>query len=281
MQIFLSWSGAQSRAIAAQFREWAPLVLHYLKPWMSDVDIKAGDRWAKEIGSVLEGCSFGIIFLTKENLKSTWLHFEAGALVKAVDEGRLIPLLFDVDITEVEQPLSWFQARIFNKETTLEVLKNINEHSEEKIDDTRMEKLFAIAWDNLKSAIDNAPAPNAEDIPTRSSDEILEDVVSNVKSIQRMILDLEAKIGAPEASEYEIKSANGLAVEEELNRAENFLSIAKRLSQLEDVDERKVLKNVEKCQKVIKDLFIKIDLRDNERSRAREIIKLANMLLSG
>ena len=65
MKVFLSWSGDRSRQVAAALREWIPLVLQHVEPWMSDHDIGAGDRWAVEIGKRLEENHFGIICLER------------------------------------------------------------------------------------------------------------------------------------------------------------------------------------------------------------------------
>ena len=50
MRIFISWSGERSHQLAHALHESLPLVLHYVKPWLSQADISAGDRWAQEPG---------------------------------------------------------------------------------------------------------------------------------------------------------------------------------------------------------------------------------------
>ncbi|MBI5279843.1 MAG: hypothetical protein HY854_25655 [Burkholderiales bacterium] len=55
-------------------------VLHYGKPWSSQVDISAGDRWAQEVDKQLEASNSGIICVTPENFNLAWILFEAGAL---------------------------------------------------------------------------------------------------------------------------------------------------------------------------------------------------------
>ena len=97
MKIFISWSGERSEAIAKALREWFPLVLHFLQPWLSGSDIEAGERWSIEIAKELENCKFGVICITRENLGSPWILFEAGALAKSMQDGRVIPLLLDLD----------------------------------------------------------------------------------------------------------------------------------------------------------------------------------------
>ena len=34
MHVFISWSGERSKALAVALRDWLPLVLHYVEPWV-------------------------------------------------------------------------------------------------------------------------------------------------------------------------------------------------------------------------------------------------------
>ena len=54
---FISWSEKRSEALASALREWLPLVLHYVEPWLSKSDIQAGERWSVEIAKELESCT--------------------------------------------------------------------------------------------------------------------------------------------------------------------------------------------------------------------------------
>jgi hypothetical protein len=93
MKVFISWSGQKSKYVAAKLKSWLPLVLHFIDPWMSEKDIFAGDRWSKELAESLQDTKFGIVVLTGSNRESSWIHFEAGALSKSVDEAKIIPYL--------------------------------------------------------------------------------------------------------------------------------------------------------------------------------------------
>lgn len=70
MKLFISWSGTRSRELAEALREWIPLVLHYVEPWLSEADITAGERWAQSVAKELETSNFGIICVTRENVSS-------------------------------------------------------------------------------------------------------------------------------------------------------------------------------------------------------------------
>src|SRR4051794_9844354 len=111
MKVFISWSGERSRAAARALAEWLELVTAgNIEPWMSDNDLEKGARWASGIGRALGETSAGISVLTPENLQSTWLHFEAGAVGKAFDESHVMTFLIGLSPAEVPQPLGQFQA---------------------------------------------------------------------------------------------------------------------------------------------------------------------------
>ena len=66
--IFISWSGERSRAVASALAEWIPDVIQYVTTWTSEHNIGAGARWGNELSKQLEASRFGIICLTPENI---------------------------------------------------------------------------------------------------------------------------------------------------------------------------------------------------------------------
>lgn len=98
MRIFLSWSGDRSKYLAKCFKEWLPNVLQYVEPYMSEKDIKLGERWGKSIEENLRSNDFGLVFVTPENIDAPWINFEAGALSKSL-QSRLVPILYDAEVT--------------------------------------------------------------------------------------------------------------------------------------------------------------------------------------
>src|SRR5690348_3571721 len=96
MKVFISWSGEPSRSIALALRQWLPLVVQHVKPWMSDEEIESGTRWNDGIGRALEDTDFGIVCVTAANQHKEWLMFEAGALAKRLATARVVPLCIDL-----------------------------------------------------------------------------------------------------------------------------------------------------------------------------------------
>src|SRR5688572_19220319 len=107
MEVFLSWSGERSKAVAETLSVWLGQVIQAVDPWISS-DIEKGARWNPEIAARLEQSRVGIICLTKENLDAKWILFESGALSKTKD-AYVCTLLLDIDPSDVEQPLGQFQ----------------------------------------------------------------------------------------------------------------------------------------------------------------------------
>src|SRR5437868_9968493 len=99
MNIFISWSSKRSGQVALLLRDWLPQVIQAARPWMSQEDIAAGSRWNVEVGEKLKTTKVGVICLTAENLKAPWMHFEAGALSKTVDDAFVCPYLYGVNFT--------------------------------------------------------------------------------------------------------------------------------------------------------------------------------------
>ena len=93
MKLFISWSGQLSHQIAKELKDWFPLIINQLEPFVSSESIKKGDRWMIDVYSELEQSNFGVICLTKENLYEPWIMFEAGALSKNLSQSRVSSLL--------------------------------------------------------------------------------------------------------------------------------------------------------------------------------------------
>jgi hypothetical protein len=159
MKVFLSWSGERSKVVALALRDWLPLVLHYAKAWLSATDIDAGQRWSSEVGQELSESNFGILCLTRDNLQSAWILFEAGALAKSLASGAVVPYLLDIVFSDISGPLAQFQAKKCDEASTLDLIKAINNRAKEPVPNERLEDLFALVWPRFEEALSNVPEP--------------------------------------------------------------------------------------------------------------------------
>jgi hypothetical protein len=154
MKLFLSWSGDTSKQVAHELRDWIPLILQNVRPFLSPADIEKGGKWQSEISKELNESNFGLICLTRENLKSQWLAFEAGALSKNID-GKAATLLLGINHSDVQFPLSMFQGSLFTKDDVLKLLKDINKSIEPDLrrPENQIDQLFDSLWNNLETKI--------------------------------------------------------------------------------------------------------------------------------
>jgi hypothetical protein len=184
MKVFISWSGDRSHALAKVLHDRLPLILHYVEPWLSKSDIAAGERWADEIGKQLQASNFGILCITRENVESPWVLFEAGALSKSLQESKVIPLLLDLDLKDLKGPLTLFQATKADAAGIGEVLRSINKASDSLVPESRMKELFEMAWPKIEKAISEIPKPAVPTKQQRPQAEILEELVGGVRTIE-------------------------------------------------------------------------------------------------
>ena len=115
MNIFISWSGERSRAVAGLLHNWIPKVIQSAKPWCSTDDLKKGTVWFSEITKHLQENDAGIVCLTPENREAPWIMFEAGALAMRLKEGHLFTFLVDLKHTDIKNPLAQFNTRLRRK----------------------------------------------------------------------------------------------------------------------------------------------------------------------
>jgi hypothetical protein len=183
MKIFISWSGERSQSLAQALRDWLPMVLHYAEPWLSHSDIEAGDRWANVVAKELETTKFGIICITRDNIASPWILFESGALAKSMQEGRVIPLLLDIEFKDIAGPLAQFQAKKVERAGIHDVVTAINQLSDAKLTEARLTMQFDTLWPTLEAKVTDIPKSSAPARQNRPQHEILEELVSSVRGI--------------------------------------------------------------------------------------------------
>ncbi|MBR3569425.1 MAG: TIR domain-containing protein [Oscillibacter sp.] len=108
VQIFISWSKSVSHEIGQALYEWLPTVNPSWKTYISD-DLEAGSVWFPELMKRLKTANIALLCVTRENLDSPWLLFEAGAFL--IREIPVVPILFRVKSSELENsPLHYLQS---------------------------------------------------------------------------------------------------------------------------------------------------------------------------
>ncbi len=178
-QVFLSWSGDRSKSVADALKLWLPRVLQGLDVWMSDHDIRPGERWERQLGGQLEQSSFGVVCLTPENLKSAWLIFEAGALSKAITESRVAPYRFGLKTSDVGPPLAQFQGVDADRRGTLDLVASIHNATGSRLPLADLQLTFDRWWPDLETSL----ATIGRGVPAnvRSERDMLEEILDLVR----------------------------------------------------------------------------------------------------
>ncbi|CAA6818792.1 MAG: Unknown protein [uncultured Thiotrichaceae bacterium] len=192
MKVFISWSGDTSKKVAEAIREWLPCVLQNVNPYFTPSDIEKGARWSSHIAQELDDSLAGIFCVTRQNLNSKWLMFEAGAISKKVGQSLVCPVLIDLDNSDISGPLTQFQTTLFNKSDFRKLVSVLNTANKPNaLSDNTLNTVFEKFWPDIekkvKEIIDTSH-PEGENSPDlRSEREILEEVLdlSRVLAIQR------------------------------------------------------------------------------------------------
>lgn len=155
MDIFVSWAGRDSHAVALVLRRWLREVLPFVRPWVSSEDIRKGTRWSAELWGRLRKTSYSIVCLTPGAVRSPWVNFEAGAVARAVGgQAHVSPLLLGMtpgDLGAV--PLGLFQCTEFTHRDIKRLVASINAVAAGPIAEAQVALRFDQAWPILRDEI--------------------------------------------------------------------------------------------------------------------------------
>jgi hypothetical protein len=182
MDIFISWSGPRSGAVANALKGWLPKIVNAFKPWLSSADIDKGARWSTDIATRLQAARAGVICLTPSNLSAPWILFEAGALSKTLENTFVCPLLVDLEPREVTGPLQQFQATRATRDEMLQLLKTLNGGLlDAALPTAHIDEAFEVWWPRLEAELKKLPADGPAQRPQRTDRELLEEIVDSLR----------------------------------------------------------------------------------------------------
>lgn len=197
MNVFISWSKNLSKDCAEILRDWIKCTLQASEPWVSSKDIDKGSLWFNEINDQLKDTKVGIVCLTKENKENPWILFESGALAKGLSANRVCTFLIDLTPADLANPMAQFNHTTPDKEGMKSLLITINKELGDKaLDDRILDQVFETYWPlfdkQFKEALTNAPVSDIDE-PTRSSDDILTEILYTTRTLDKRIRHLERK----------------------------------------------------------------------------------------
>ncbi|GAA4493321.1 hypothetical protein [Pseudaeromonas paramecii] len=197
MKIFISWSGKRSKAIAELMSDWLKCVIQASQPWISTRDIDRGAIWFSEINDKLKDVSVGIVCLTQENKNRPWILFETGALAKGLTTNRVCTFLIDLKPEDLQDPLGQFNHTTPDKPGVWALIRTINDCLGDKaLDERILNQVFDTYWPQFENKFNNAVSQNLpdEEIPPRSEQDILSEILSNTRSLSHRMRSLESEV---------------------------------------------------------------------------------------
>jgi len=233
LNVFLSWSGERSKALAEALREHLPLVIQQAQPWFSPEDIDKGSRWLADLTQQLQKQGIAIVCITRESLSSAWLLFEAGALSKALDASWVCPVLLDVEPSDLNGPLAQFQSTRITKEDIRRLLGTLNKRLEAPLADTQIDRLHDLLWPDFEAKIKKIlTEPAKTSTPHRSQADLLAEVLERVRGLERRLDDFprrETAFDLNRTTQFDIASAhtawnNGKTLQEKVNHFQHLSS---------------------------------------------------------
>lgn len=187
MQIFISWSGEKSKKIAEAIKNWLPEVIQSVRPYFTPDDVAKGQRWANDIAENLHKSEFGLFCLTSDNLTSPWLLFEAGAVSKDNHHGRVCPLLFGVESTQLAGPLLQFQATPYSQIEVHKFMIAVNDATSEPLSEIKLKRAFDRCWPELDNSIQSILSAyvHDENPPHRSLEDMVKETLGIVRAMNQ------------------------------------------------------------------------------------------------
>ncbi|MFC3116977.1 TIR domain-containing protein [Cellvibrio fontiphilus] len=195
MNIFISWSGSRSKAVAEVISDWIKCVLQASQPWISTRDIDSGAVWFSEINEKLKDTTMGIVCLTQDNKNKPWILFETGALAKGLTTNRVFTFLIDLEPADLRDPLAQFNHTTLEKTSVWKLVKTINScFPQNALEERILEQVFTTYWEQLYSKINSAieSNPATEEVQPRSEHDLLSEILNNTRGLSRRVSELES-----------------------------------------------------------------------------------------
>jgi hypothetical protein len=224
MDVFISWSGDRSKAIAELLKTWLKCVVQASNPWVSSQNISPGTVWFTQISERLNSSSIGIVCLTQENKNNPWILFEAGALAKGLADTRVCTLLIDLTPIDIQPPLSQFNATLPNKEGLWMLVQQVNGGlGDRMLDSGVLQAVFETYWSKFEIEFQNilGKTEPGEPTPERTPDSLLTEILQTTRDLVTRMDKIEGGLNCGEvlpqnrsSSPFSLQGLNDIATTE-------------------------------------------------------------------
>jgi hypothetical protein len=194
MKVFMSWSGARSKAAAELLHYWIKCVVQASQPWISTRGIDRGSLWFTEINNELKDTTFGIICLTQENKNAPWILFEAGALAKGLANSRVCTFLVDLETKDIRDPLAQFNHTLPDKAGLWNLVLTLNSSLEtNRLEPNILEGVFETYWPQFQEKFNKIKEeiPETTVVAPRDDKDILAEILESTRNLSQRMRVLE------------------------------------------------------------------------------------------
>lgn len=153
MKVFISWSGDAGKAAAHAIGQSVSDAFTGVEPWISSVNIQAGQQWFAELMKALEDSRFAIACVTKRSLSAPWIMFESGALSAKLGSPKLVPLMLDCVVKDLADPLARFNGVLFDEDSMRGLFASINASVGAPLAPKALSATFKAVWPALNAAV--------------------------------------------------------------------------------------------------------------------------------
>ena len=109
-----------------------------------------------------------------------------------MQDAKVIPLLFDLDFSDISGPLAQFQAKKLEKEGMREVIYAINQCTDKPSAEELIGRRFDPLWATFEESLRKVPGKEPSEKSKRTQAQILEELVSTVRSLEMRYRELGA-----------------------------------------------------------------------------------------
>ncbi len=196
MNIFISWSGERSKAVAIFLADWLRCTIQATRPWVSSRNLERGSLWFNVIYEKLSECSVGVVCLTPENQSKPWILFESGALAKGIISNKLFTFLIDLQPNDVIEPLNQFNHTMPTGGGIMALLETINSGLMDPLPASTLQSVFDTYWprfeDGYKKILDSNPVEDRAPLPDR--DDLVRELLGSIRTLGLRLNSIENEI---------------------------------------------------------------------------------------
>jgi hypothetical protein len=162
-------------------------VLQNATAWLSSGDLSPGRNWIAELDAVLKETETGVLCLTRENLNSPWILFEAGGL-STKGKSRVIPFLLDIELDALRPPLSQLQAlKASDEADSMRLVDALNRDLSTPLSDDALRETFYAWWPEFSKRLNDIPQSSLDPPKPPPAEEVLPMILDRLTSLERRL----------------------------------------------------------------------------------------------